>query len=175
MYERFTPEMRQVITTAAAEAERRADRHTGTEHLVLGLISVGGERLRGGVGRTDLTIDLARERLARLDSDALAAVGVPFDVPESNAGGGATPVAGRGRGRLRRRPRMHLPFTSGAKSAIERSLRVAQQGGDRHIGIEHLACVLSERDKRDPGVALLDRLDVKAEALVMALKPSKAA
>lgn len=176
MFERFTPEMRELAEAAVCEAERRGDQHIGTEHLVLGMLATSGERLRAGLGRTDLTVDLARRQLAGLDGDALAAIGISSGVLDHAPGGGTTPIVGRRRGLLRRlRPGMHRPFTTGAIESLERCLVVALDRGNRHIGVEHLAAVLGERGGRDPGVALLGRLEVDPAALAPALEPPAAA
>lgn len=176
MFQRFTHQMRDVATAAVAEAERRGDRHIGTEHLVLGLVSTTDERLRAGLDRSDLTVELARHHLADLDNDALAAIGLSSLVLDQAPGGGASPVPGRRHGLLRRfRRGMHRPFTSGSKDAFERCLRVALDRGDSHIGVEHLAAVLGESDARDPGVVLLARLYIDPAVLADVLDPPTAA
>lgn len=168
MFRRFTGEMRELTMAAVHEAERRGDRHIGTEHLVLGLVSVRGHELAAALDRDDVTLDAGRRELGDADTEALAAVGL-----------GAAPLAAEPGQRLRgtsRRRRWwsranHIPFTSGAKDTFEASLHTALERGDRHIGVEHLAGALEQRDPRDPGVALLRRLDLDPSALARALSP----
>jgi ATP-dependent Clp protease ATP-binding subunit ClpC len=68
------------------------------------------------------------------------------------------------RGRGRREPRGHIPFTPGAKQALELSLRVSQRLGSDHIGKPHvLRGILQTSD--GSGIQILRTLDVDLDAL----------
>lgn len=63
------------------------------------------------------------------------------------------------RGRGRREPRGHIPFTPGAKQALELSLRVSQRLGSDHIGKPHLLRGILETSDGS-GIQILRILDV---------------
>ena len=69
------------------------------------------------------------------------------------------------RGRGRREPRGHIPFTPGAKHALELSLRVSQRLGSDHIGKPHLLRGILETSDGS-GIQILRTLDVDLDALV---------
>jgi ATP-dependent Clp protease ATP-binding subunit ClpA len=68
------------------------------------------------------------------------------------------------RGRGRREPRGHIPFTPGAKQALELSLRVSQRLGSDHIGKPHLLRGILETSDGS-GIQILRTLDVDLDAL----------
>ena len=109
MFERFTQQARQVVTSAQYEARRLRHDYIGTEHLLLALLQepegVAAEALR------DLSIraDEARAQVVRL-------VGK----------GKAEDVNGA------------RPFTPRAKKTLELAMREAEKLGDRRVGAEHL-------------------------------------
>lgn len=117
MFERFTPEARQVVVGAQEEARALKHRHIGTEHLLLAL--------------------LASE--AGLASRALEALEVKHDRARSEIVGivGRGDVASPGQ----------MPFTPRAKGSLERALRAALRLGHNYIGPEHvLLGVAAERE-----------------------------
>jgi ATP-dependent Clp protease ATP-binding subunit ClpA len=139
---------RQVITSAAEEAHRRGDRRVGTDHLLLGLLDEPdsvAERLLG--------VDLASARAtsAALDRAALAAVGI--DVASVDP---PMPI------RTRRRPPFtwRLPFTSGARAVLERSVHEAHSEKARSIEARHLLLGVLARKRPDPAAELLAALGV---------------
>ena len=109
MFERFTQQAKQVVTSAQYEARGLRHDYIGTEHLLLALLrepeGVAAEALR------DLSIraDEARAQVVRR-------VGK----------GKAEDVNGA------------RPFTPRAKKTLELALREAEKLGDRRIGAEHL-------------------------------------
>lgn len=166
MFERFTKGARTTVTGAVTQAERAGADFITEEHLLLALLDQKGSRSSFALvslGLTDRRASLeaalaeARRRggLTRADTEALAGIGI--DVSEIVArvedahGEGAL----AGDRRSRRWWSGHRPFTAGAKSVIEQSLRVALGRGDRFIGEEHLLLALTAR----PGVVA----DVLAE------------
>jgi ATP-dependent Clp protease ATP-binding subunit ClpA len=161
MFERFSHEARAVVIGAVGEAERRRDRHVGTEHLLLGVIASEDPLTHAVIDAAGLDLQRARQALDTGDLDALAAIGVdvrtmPTQEPD--------PPARRTFGRFRR-PSGHLPFTGGAKQTLESTLRHALGRGDRHIGIEHILLALTDGSARDPAHQLLTALDIDVAAL----------
>lgn len=143
MFERFAKDVRAAVLSASRIAtEERFDDHIGTEHLLLGVVEsgVGGSELIGLYGD-----DLVRG-LDELDQIALGAVGVSVPLQSLS---GTTP-----------RRRRHLPFTSGAKQCLKRSLDIAVEMGSGSISVEHLVAALASGKVRDPAVRLLSHLGV---------------
>lgn len=108
MFERFTDRARRVIVLAQEEARLLDHDHIGTEHLVLGLMADP----EGGV---------------RLVSEML-------EVTLESCRANVEARSGRGQGA----PRSHIPFTPGAKKALEMSLREALKHGHNFITAEHI-------------------------------------
>lgn len=151
MFEKFTSEARKTVTSAVEEAGARGDIRIGTEHLLLGVC-------RSGV-LDELGVDepTARRELRRLDTEALASVGV--DAGEFSDGS----VAGR-RGRQR-----HIPFTGAGKQALVQALAEAKAVGSRRIGPEHIALAISRLPDRDRAIRVLRGAGVDPDDLRQAL------
>ena len=182
MFERFTPEARQIVVAAQVAAKGRAHCWIGTEHLLLAL--AGAEDDTGQILRTTgVTVAAIDTALADHtgypfdDRSALASLGIDLDAVrdavESRFGPGALqtrpPQTSRwSRVRRHRRPctpsRFHVPFTPRAKRALEQSLRQALKLKDNHIGTEHLLLgVLTETGGMSAW--LLDHLGVEPSLL----------
>jgi Clp amino terminal domain, pathogenicity island component len=116
MFERFTDQARRVIVLAQEEARMLNHDHLGAEHLLLGLIHEGQ-----GVA-----------------AEALESLGISLEAARREVG----EITGRGR----RAPSGHIPFTTPAKTALERSLREALQLGHDYIGTEHVLLGLTRED-----------------------------
>ena len=147
MFERFTRDAREVVTRAQSEARRLRHGWIGTEHLLLGLVA-GTETVAGGViasfGVTHAWVRSEIERIVASgagpgDAAALATLGIDLEEVrrrvEEAFGSGALdrglPSCGpRGGG--------HLPFSRGAKKALELSLREALALKHGYIGTEHV-------------------------------------
>ncbi|MEU2350062.1 Clp protease N-terminal domain-containing protein [Modestobacter sp. NPDC049651] len=151
MFERFTHEARQAVVAAQEEARALRAGRIEPVHLLLALTrdpGRAGEVLRAtGVTHPDLRAALGRSGGA-LDPDALAAVGIDLDqvraAAEAAFGPGALERGAEGTAG-------HLPFTDGAKRALQESLRaVLQKGGPRREraidGAAVLAGVLAVAD-----------------------------
>ncbi|MEU9930936.1 MULTISPECIES: Clp protease N-terminal domain-containing protein [Streptomyces] len=166
MFERFTRGARATVKGAVAQAERAGADSVTEEHLLLALLEQEGGRTSFAVtalglhdrrASLDAAFAEARRRggLTRADTDALADIGIDIGAIVSRVEGvhgeGAL-AAGRGG---RRWWSGHRPFTPGAKTVLENSLRVALGRGDRFIGEEHLLLALTAK----PGVVA----DVLAE------------
>ncbi|WNF29537.1 Clp protease N-terminal domain-containing protein [Streptomyces sp. C11-1] len=154
MFERFTRGARATVKGAVARAERVGAASVTEEHLLIALLEQEGSRasfalatlgLDGRRAALDAAFTEARRRggLTRADTDALARIGIDVgavvDRVEGAHGEGALDT-GR---RSRRWWSGHRPFTPGAKSILEKSLRVALGRGDRFIGEEHLLLALT--------------------------------
>ncbi|MBQ1111182.1 Clp protease N-terminal domain-containing protein [Streptomyces anulatus] len=166
MFERFTRGARATVKGAVAQAERVGADSVTEEHLLLALLEQEGGRTSFAVtalglhdrrASLDAAFAEARRRggLTRADTDALADIGIDVGAIVSRvegAHGEGALAAGRGG---RRWWSGHRPFTPGAKTVLENSLRVALGRGDRFIGEEHLLLALTAK----PGVVA----DVLAE------------
>ncbi|MEU3209149.1 Clp protease N-terminal domain-containing protein [Streptomyces cyaneofuscatus] len=154
MFERFTQGARATVKGAVAQAERIGAASVTEEHLLLALLEQEGSRasfalaalgLSGRRASLDASFTEARRRggLTKADAEALAGIGIDVgaivDRVEGAHGEGAL-AADR---RSRRWWSGHRPFTPGAKSILEKSLRVALGRGDRFIGEEHLLLALT--------------------------------
>jgi hypothetical protein len=121
VFDRFTARAREVAIRAQDAAMELAHPHVGTEHLLLGELEVAG-----GLGAWTLeTLGLGREMAARALADR---------VPPSS-----TPPAGR------------VPFTAGARCALERAMIEVQSRGLGWVNTEHL--LLGICDELDGAVA----------------------
>ncbi|MFF5723965.1 Clp protease N-terminal domain-containing protein [[Kitasatospora] papulosa] len=166
MFERFTKGARATVTGAVIQAERAGADSVTEEHLLLSLLDQQDGRASFAVAslglvdrRASMEAALAEARrrggLTRADTEALAGIGI--DITEilarvEDVHGEGVLAAARGN---RRRRSGRRPFTGGAKSVLEKSLRIALGRRDRFIGEEHLLLALTAR----PGVVA----DVLAE------------
>jgi ATP-dependent Clp protease ATP-binding subunit ClpA len=140
-----------VFEAAKEEAQMRGQNRVGSDHLLLALL-----REPEGVASRVLGMDLdqGRRALEQLDANALAAVGVQAsEVP---------PASSRFRGPIR--------FTDGAKSALVRSVRLAQRQGSKVITATHLTAGLLAVDAPDPVVSILRVAGVDATAAQKAVE-----
>jgi ATP-dependent Clp protease ATP-binding subunit ClpA len=121
VFERFTDEARRVVVLSQEESRLLDHDHIGTHHLLLGLIHEGDGAAAQALAALGVTLDGARGQVERI-------------VGRGSSG----PVSG------------HIPFTPGAKKALELSLREALQLGHNYIGTEHVLLGLLRTD--DPVV-----------------------
>ncbi|MGZ4590493.1 MAG: Clp protease N-terminal domain-containing protein [Actinomycetes bacterium] len=149
VFNRFSRAAREVVTAAAAEAAGRGDRRVGTEHLVLGLLHEADSPTARALG---VDLRTARGALRAMDLEALAAVGVGLDTADLS---GAMHARSGGR----------LPFTSAAKSALQRTLREAVRRKDRRLEPTHLLLALLACERPDPAADLLARLGVDRDVV----------
>jgi len=167
MFERFSKSAREVVVRAQADAKSLGRERIDADVLLLGL--AGGEsRAAHVLAEHGATHRALRERAVSggLDGKALAAIGIDLDEirrrAEESFGPGALERGRRQRGG-------HVPFTPGAKKALELSLREAIAAGDREIGAEHVLLGVL----REGGAEILLR-SVGAEPAVLrdALSPA---
>jgi len=158
MFERFTPEARQVVEGAQQEARDLQHDRIGTEHLLLALLTRQGTTAASVLGRHGLTrsavvTEVARSTGTELDASALTSIGIDLDAVrtsvESTFGPGA--LDGR-RGRAG-----HIPFTPRAKKVLELSLREAIALKSRSITDGHLLLALIREGEGLAAKVLHDR------------------
>ncbi len=134
MFELFTDRARLAVVHAQEEARALGHGWIGSEHLLLGLTREGGG----------------------LAAKALEALGIDRDAVlhrvEGAAGGGASASTG------------HIPFTSGAKDTLRRSLHESQALRHRYIGTEHLLLGLAGQGE-ERGAQLLSTLGATPDAI----------
>ncbi len=145
MFERFTPDAREVVVLAQEEA--RALRHDaiGSEHLLLSLLRLHTPTT-AVLRRHGLDHDAVAGAVAAraggedLDGEALRTLGIDLDtvrdVAEATFGPGALDAPSH---RRRHGGPAHIPFTAGAKKVLELSLREALAMRSRSITDGHIA------------------------------------
>ncbi|MEU3267490.1 Clp protease N-terminal domain-containing protein [Streptomyces bacillaris] len=154
MFERFTRGARATVKGAVAQAERAGAASVTEEHLLLALLEQDGSRASFalaslGLPRRRASLEAAftearrRGGLTRADTEALAEIGIDIGAVVSRvegAHGEGALAAGR---TGRRWWSGHRPFAPGARTILEKSLRIALGRGDRSIGEEHLLLALT--------------------------------
>jgi ATP-dependent Clp protease ATP-binding subunit ClpA len=147
VFERFTREARNIVTSAIDEAARRGDHRIGTEHL---LISMAGAQSLAGI--FPMTDEL-RNQLDRLDEEALRSVGLdPLLLGVDHT---VRPGAGKS----------HIPFTGAAKDLLKGGLKEAIALGHRHIGAVHLALAVTTSNRPDRALATLEGLGLSPDGV----------
>ena len=163
MFERFTPDARQVVVGAQQEARRLHHGRIGTEHLLLALLAHEGGTSAAVLVRHGLTHDSVAEAVRAyvgdggLDAEALTSIGIDLDavrgVVEETFGPGALDAAGpRGPG-----PGGHIPFGPRAKKVLELSLREAIALKQKTITDGHIALGLLREGEGLAAKVLADR------------------
>jgi hypothetical protein len=112
VFERFTPEAREVVVAAHQEARDLRHSQIDTEHLLLGVLADRKSRASHLLKGFGITPKRAREQIVQIE------------------GRGETPVEGM------------MPFTSSAKKVLSLSLREAVTAGSRVVTPEYLLCGL---------------------------------
>ena len=145
MFERFTPEAREVVVLAQEEARALRHGHIGTEHLLLAQLRLDTPTTtvlrRHGLDHDEVAEAVAAHLgTADLDAEALRTLGIDLDavrdVAEATFGPGALDAPRRGR---QRKVPGHIPFTSPAKKVLELSLREALAMRSNRITDGHIA------------------------------------
>ena len=149
-FQRFARNARVAVMLAQEEARELCDRETGSQHLLLGILQAAGEELSAVLTGYGLTAEVVRARLAETstgdqsfdeDADALSTIGIDLravrDSVARTFGTDAFDNALSRSGR-RRRPRVHISFSHGAKKVLELALREALAHKDNEIRCEHL-------------------------------------
>lgn len=143
MFERFTSEARQTVTSAQAEARRLHHAHIGTEHLLLALLAQDTPS-SAVLSRHGLTHASAMESVlgylgdSDLDADALTSLGIDLAAVRERVEAAFGPGALDACGAQRRDAPGHVPFTPRAKKVLELSLRESLALKHRHISDGHI-------------------------------------
>lgn len=145
MFERFASSTRTAVRYGVEEAQRRGDRRVGTDHLLMGVLRDADSAAVVGVG-----IDEARATADALDRKALVAIGIDI--------GDFQPMVAPRTG-------IRTQFTSGARSALQRTLVHTTAERARRITPQHLLLALTEREQPDAAAALLCELNVDTAEL----------
>jgi Clp amino terminal domain, pathogenicity island component len=137
-FQRFTKDARRVVTLAQREAKSLGHQYIGTEHLLLGVLSVeqgSGARALADFG---ITLDQTREDVRRF--------------------------IGEGEVEATRTRGPHIPFTPRSKKVLELSLRVARKLKDNFIGSEHILLALMQ-EREGVAAEILRERGVEEKAL----------
>jgi ATP-dependent Clp protease ATP-binding subunit ClpA len=162
MFERLTPESRQIVTGAVEIATQFHHDALGPDHLLVALAGTGPNIATRAMIACGFDPARAREDLARIvgssredlneeDAAALRSIGVDLDEvrrrTEASFGPGALERRRRWYGRRRARV-CGLPFMPEAKQALELALREAVRLDQNSIGPEHVLLGLLKMDAR---------------------------
>ncbi len=169
MFERFTPEAREVVVLAQEEARTLRHDHVGTEHLLLALLRLDTPTTavlrRHGLDHAEVAEAVTASAGGDgLDADALRTLGIDLDavrdVVEATFGPGALGPPSGGR---RTSSPGHIPFTAGAKKVLELSLREALAMRSNRITDGHIALGLLREGQGLAAKVLHDRgIDLQA-------------
>lgn len=170
MSERFTRDARAVVVGAQHEARALGHEEIVAQHLLLALLDVDGIAARVlrriEVRRDAIVTDMAT--LGSSDAQALDLIGIDLDAVRSQVETTFGPGAldrrrRRPTGRIRRRLLgEHVPFSAGAKKALELALREAQALQHTYIGTEHILLGLAA-NPHGPVAGTLRRLGVAGD------------
>lgn len=140
MFERFTDDARRSVVLAQQEAQSRGHTYIGTEHLLLGLVRDEKIAACQVLSALGVTPGAVRER-----------------IDERVARGEGTTSG-------------HIPFTPGAKRALEFSLREALQLDHDYIGSGHILLGVL-REEEGPGAEVLAELGVDTDEVRQQIGP----
>jgi ATP-dependent Clp protease ATP-binding subunit ClpA len=147
VFEKFATGARDTVTSALEEAKLRGDRRIGTEHLLLGLLHEPRSAASEALG---VDLATARSGLHALDRAALAAIGIEIEGIELPAIPGSP---------------KRTPFTSGARSVLERAVKEGARAKGRRITTEHFLLALLDCEPQDPAAELMRSLRIDPAAV----------
>lgn len=107
-FTRFTDRAKRAVVKAQEEARLLNHNYIGTEHILLGLLSIGEGLAWKVLSRLEVSVDVVRERIREM-------VGVGSETPTG-----------------------HIPFTPRSKKVLELALREALSLSHNYIGTEHV-------------------------------------
>lgn len=155
MFERFTKNAKLSVVAAQENARDLGAEEIGAEHILLGVLDQGPEKLVETLGAAGVTREAVLSHLGKArspealeeeDAAALRAIGIDLDAVRSSVAEsfGADILANERASERkwpwqRRKWFSHLPFTGAAKRSLARALREARDRGDGWIGAEHIA------------------------------------
>jgi ATP-dependent Clp protease ATP-binding subunit ClpA len=129
MFERFSGNARQAVVLAQEECRKLNHRWIGTEHVLLGMLSIPGSAAYRALAELGLDYEMARS-----------------DVEE---------LVGRGD----RAPTGHVPFTPRSKKVLELSLREALKLKHNYIGTAHILLAIVREGEGVAAQVLHKRVD----------------
>ena len=127
MFEGFTSRARRVVVLGQEEARSRGHQRVGTEHLLLGLIREGGGEADTTLGAMGISLEDVREEV------------------ETIIGTGERPLL------------VHVPFSLGAKKALDLSQTESVRLNHHYVGTEHLLLGLVSEGNGIAAMVLMKR------------------
>ncbi|MGA8115041.1 MAG: Clp protease N-terminal domain-containing protein [Actinocatenispora sp.] len=175
MFERFTKEARAAVVMAQEEARALRHEHTGTEHVLLGILTIGTGPAYRALHSLGVESEPVRQHIAGLggahdddlDADALATVGIDLAevrrATEETFGPGALdrpnrPLQGG-----------HIPFDPAAKKSLELAVRETLRHKSSEITNAHMLLGVL-RAEPNPATVTLRAFEVDLTALRDALE-----
>lgn len=153
MPRRFAKSARRCVEFAVEEARMLGHDSVGDDDLLLGILREEESEAAEALRSVGVTLGAAREEVRRSFEDALASIGISLDDVIEEAGETfefGMPGSGR------------IPFSPGAKNALEQSLREAVRLGDHRITPEHVLLGVI-RNHNSAAARILGGLGVEAE------------
>ena len=155
IFNRFVKDARRCVEDAMEEARLLGHDTVGDEDLLLGILHTGQGQAAEALSSLGVTLDGARQESERLLSEALSSIGISFEEVRRGAGDAFE---------MRLPNDRRIPFSPGAKEALEQALREARRLGDNRITSEHV--LLGILDNQDgTAVRMLARMGVEPETL----------
>lgn len=150
---RFAKSARQCVVSAMEEARTLGHDTVGDDDLLLGILREEESGAAESLRAVGVTLETAREEARRCFEDALASIGIHLEDVIGKAG--ETFEFGTPRS-------SHVPFSPGAKKALEQSLREAVELGDHKLAPEHVLLGVI-RSREGAAARLLGGLGVELE------------
>ena len=169
MFERFTQQAREAVSTALSESRNLGADRLGCEHLLIALASgpegaAAAALNAAGLGDDTLRAMVRQQTTRPLDADSLAVVGIDLDevrrAAEAAFGPGALDRRTGTAGKDRRRTRM----TTECVRVIHLAVRQAQRAQDRAISSGHLLIGLIDQGE-NTALLLVAKAGVDRHAL----------
>ena len=136
---RMTKDARNIWRDAGLESLRRQDGYVGSEHILLALLSNPNGI---GVAVTGISLEEAREALHRMDDQALAAIGISIEAPDS----------------MDKRRHGRMSVTDSVKRTLADARREAERRGAKAIDTRHFMLAIVNADRPNLALRLLEEL-----------------
>lgn len=155
IFTRFTREARRCVAAAPEEARLLGHDSVGDEDLLLGILQCRDTLSAGVLRGAGVYVETVREESGRMMSDSLASIGISFEDIRRETGDSFDMKLPEDR---------KIPFSPGAKKALEQSLREALELNDNSLTPEHLLLAIL-REEDGTATRLLERLSVSPEII----------
>jgi ATP-dependent Clp protease ATP-binding subunit ClpA len=155
IFNRFVKDARRCVEDAMEEARLLGHDTVGDEDLLLGILHTGQGQAAEALSSLGVTLDGARQESERLLSEALSSIGISFEEVRRGAGDAFE---------MRLPNDRRIPFSPGAKEALEQALREARRLGDNRITSEHVL-LGTVRNEDGTAVRMLTNLGVSPAAV----------